>query len=65
MRLLNTIKIIPKTFAPFLRKAPVIKRTLPYLYNYILREFACELTSSWSPARVEGWFRDAVRGLSL
>ena len=22
--------------------------------NYILREFACELTSSWPPARVEG-----------
>ena len=28
---------------------------------FYLREFACELTSSWSPAREEGWFRDAVR----
>ena len=35
-----------------------------YIYNYALgqgpanlREFACELTSSWPPARVEGRVR--------
>ena len=30
--------------------------------KHYLKAFACELTSSWPPARVLGWFRAAVRG---
>ena len=32
-----------------------------HLFGYKLKEFACELTSSWSPARVEGWVRAVGR----